>query len=89
MDLSGDDPFHITIQGFAFDPPCFKAASASSIEIVNEDSVTHTFTIKGTIVDVQIDGGGRFGGESAGLAPGTYDFFCKIHPQMTGTVIVV
>ena len=88
VDLTGDDPFVVTIQDLAFHPDCFEAASASFITIKNEDSVTHTFTIDGTPVDVSIDGGQTFNGASAGLAPGRYDFHCKIHSSMTGTVIV-
>ena len=88
VDLTGDDPFVVTIQDLAFSPDCFAAASASSITIENKDSVTHTFTIDGTQVDVSIDGGDTFNGESAGLEPGTYPFHCKIHSSMTGIVIV-
>jgi len=87
-DLTGDDPFVVTIQDLAFTPDCFAAASASSITIENKDSVTHTFTIDGTQVDVSINGGETFNGESAGLDPGTYPFHCTIHSSMTGTVIV-
>ena len=87
-DLTGDDPFVVTIQDLAFTPDCFAAASASSITIDNKDSVTHTFTIDGTQVDVSINGGETFNGESAGLDPGTYPFHCTIHSSMTGTVIV-
>jgi plastocyanin len=88
VDLTGSDPFTVTIQGLAFHPDCFAAKSASAITIQNKDSVTHTFTIDGTQVDVSIPGGTTFNGESAGLAPGTYPFHCKIHSTMTGTVIV-
>ncbi len=88
VDLTGDDPFVVTIQDLAFSPDCFAAASASSITVENKDSVTHTFTIDGTQVDVSIDGGETFNGESAGLDPGTYPFRCTIHSAMTGTVIV-
>jgi plastocyanin len=88
VDLTGDDPFTLTIQGRAFHPDCFAALSASSITIQNKDTVTHTFTIDGTQVDVTIEGGTTFNGVSAGLAPGTYPFHCKIHTTMTGTVIV-
>lgn len=87
-DLTGDDPFVVTIQGLAFHPDCFAAKSASSISIENRDTVTHTFTIDGTQVDVSIAAGQTFNGESAGLAPGTYPFHCKIHSTMKGTVIV-
>jgi plastocyanin len=88
VDLTGDDPFVVTIQDLAFSPDCFAAKSASSITVENKDSVTHTFTIDGTQVDVSIDGGQTFNGESAGLEPGTYPFHCTIHSSMTGTVIV-
>ena len=89
VDLSGNNPFTVTIQNFAYDPPCFVASSASAITIDNKDGTPHTFTIDGTQVDVSIDGGQTFNGEPGGLAPGSYDFYCKIHPTMTGTVIVV
>jgi plastocyanin len=88
VDLTGDDPFVVTIQDLAFSPDCFAAKSVSSITIENKDGVTHTFTIDGTQVDVSIDGGQTFNGESAGLDPGTYPFHCRIHSSMTGTVIV-
>jgi len=47
-DLTGDNPFTVTIQGLAFHPNCFKANSSSSITIINKDTVMHTFTIDGT-----------------------------------------
>jgi plastocyanin len=88
VDLTGDDPFVVTIQDRAFGPDCFAAKSAASITVDNKDTVTHTFTMDGTQVDVTIEAGTTFNGESAGLAPGTYPFHCKIHTSMTGTVIV-
>lgn len=87
-DLSANDPFTVTIQGLAFHPNCFTAKSSASITIENKDTVTHTFTIDGTPVNVTINPSSTFNGESAGLAPGTYPFHCSIHTQMTGTVIV-
>jgi plastocyanin len=87
-DLTGSNPFVITIKDLKFTPDCFAAKSASSITIENNDTVIHTFTIDGTQVDVSISAGKTFNGESAGLAPGTYPFHCKIHHTMKGTVIV-
>jgi plastocyanin len=89
VDLSGDEPFTVTIENFAYDPSCFNASATSTITIENKDSVTHTFTIDGTQVDATINGLETFNGESPGLAPGSYDFYCKLHPTMTGTLIVV
>jgi plastocyanin len=88
-DLTGDNPFTITIQNYTYHPSCFEAKNNSTIVITNKDSVTHTFTVIGTGVDVAIDAGKTVTKPGANLAPATYDFHCTIHPQITGTVIVV
>jgi len=90
VDLTAGDAFTLTISGFAFDPSCFTARAAQNISIVNEDSADHSFTIGGTPIDVTIPAGETFNGESVSgvLEPGTYDFFCRFHPSMTGTVTV-
>lgn len=89
-DLTAGDTFTIAISNFVFDPDCFTARATQGITIVNEDSADHSFTISGTQVDVTIGGGDTFNGEPVAgvLEPGTYDFFCRFHPSMTGTVTV-
>ena len=87
-DLTAQNPFTVTMQNFAYQPDCFTAKSSQNITIINKDTFGHTFTIDGTEVDVTVPPGQTFNGESAGLAPGTYPFRCKIHPAMIGTVIV-
>lgn len=83
--------FTITISDFAFDPNCFTASASQGITIVNQDSADHTFTMTGTEIDVPIAAGGTFNGEpiSGVVDPGTYDFLCTLHPEMTGQVTVV
>lgn len=83
--------FTITIADFAYDPPCFTASASQGISIVNQDDVDHTFTMTGTQIDVPVAAGETFNGEPiAGVVePGTYDFLCTIHPEMTGQVTVV
>ena len=88
-DLSGDDPFTITIQNSTWDPDCVRASGAAAITIENKDAVDHTFTIPDTQVDAPLPGNETFNGEAAGLDPGTYEFICTIHPTITGTIIVV
>ena len=88
-DLSGDDPFTITIQDSTWDPNCVKASGAAAITIENKDTVDHTFTIPDTQVDAPLPANETFNGEAAGLAAGTYEFICTIHPTITGTIIVV
>ncbi|HET8525047.1 MAG TPA: cupredoxin domain-containing protein [Actinomycetota bacterium] len=91
-DLTGEGAtFTITIADFAYDPPCFTASASQGISIVNQDDVDHTFTMTGTQIDVPVAAGETFNGEPiAGVVePGTYDFLCTIHPEMTGRVTVV
>jgi plastocyanin len=82
--------FKLVQQNFAFHPKCVKVKSAQSMSIQNKDSVLHNITIPGTPVNVDIQPGTTFNGESAHLAPGTYPFFCKFHKSsgMTGTLVV-
>jgi len=89
-DLTSGATFTLTISGFAFHPDCFTAKASQGITIVNEDSATHSFTISGSQVDVTIDAGQTFNGEpvTGVLEPGTYDFFCRFHPSMTGQITV-
>ncbi|MDP9341056.1 MAG: cupredoxin domain-containing protein [Actinomycetota bacterium] len=89
-DLSQGSVFKLTQQNFAFHPACVIARSEQSILIANQDSVLHNFTITGTQVDVDIQPGTTFNGESAGLAPGSYVFFCKYHQSrgMVGAIVV-
>lgn len=91
-DLTGEGAtFTITIADFAYDPSCFTASASQGISIVNQDDVDHTFTMTGTQIDVPVAAGETFNGEpiSGAVEPGTYDFVCTIHPEMTGQVTVV
>lgn len=89
VDLSADDPFTVRMVDNAFEPSCFTARSEATITVINEGALPHTFTIEGTQVDVTVQPGDTFNGESAGLAPGNYDLMCTLHPEMTGTIEVV
>jgi len=88
-DLTGDNPFTVTMKDLAFHPSCFSAKNNSTIKLENQDTVNHTFTIIGTGVDVLVPAGQTLTKPGANLAPATYQFHCTIHPQMTGTLIVV
>ena len=79
----------ITVSGNAFDPATAEATAGNVVfEVTNQDSVSHTFTIDGTDVDIALDPNGS-GTAEAELAAGTYEWHCKIHPSMTGTLTVI
>jgi len=81
-------PTEIGIDNFQFTPPTLRAKAGSTITWINNDDVPHL------IVNVQqrfkasaiLDTDQRY---SVTLTkPGTYDYFCSLHPKMQGQIIV-
>lgn len=80
----------VTVQAnnFSFDPSELEVASGTAIEVRNGNANTpHTFTVIDTEIDLEL-GGLESGTVTVDLDPGTYDFECRFHPQMTGTLTV-
>lgn len=77
----------ITIEDFSFGEPV-TVSTGEQVTVVNQDGVTHTWTA----TDDTFDSGNLSQGEESTFTfeePGTYQFFCKIHPtQMAGTITV-
>lgn len=77
----------ITIEGFAFGGTTV-VAPGQSVVVENLDSAPHTVTAR----DGSFDTGTIDGGGSTTLTlptePGTYEFFCAIHPSMVASVTV-
>lgn len=75
----------IEIADFAFNnvvvPP------GAIVEVRNVDGVAHTVTAADAFDTGTIDGSSA-ATFAAPEAPGTYDFFCTIHPSMQGTLSV-
>ncbi|MEM9133961.1 MAG: cupredoxin domain-containing protein [Actinomycetota bacterium] len=79
-------PAAVTIADFAFATPA-SVASGQPIVVTNNDSAPHTLTfVDGSLDTGTIDGGGQ--AQITAPAPGTYAFFCEIHPSMTGELVV-
>ena len=79
----------IEIKDFAFNPQNITVKSGEKITWINRDEEPHT------VVSV-----GKKFQRSSGLdtdqefsiiagAPGTYEYFCSVHPKMTGMIVVV
>ena len=85
---SGASQNKIEIKDFAFNPQTITVKSGEKITWVNRDEEPHT------VVSV----GKQFKKSSAldtdqtytivAGAPGTYSYFCSVHPKMTGTIVV-
>lgn len=77
----------IAIEGFAFTPGVTVAAG-SPISVSNADGAPHTLTSNDGSFDTGTINGGGSATLTAPTEPGTYAFFCAIHPSMTGTFTV-
>jgi amicyanin len=80
---------NVSIDNFAFDPKELVVTAGATVTWVNTDNVAHTVTNKAAppLFDSKtLHTDDKFSFEFK--TPGTYDYFCKPHPYMTGKVIV-
>jgi plastocyanin len=78
----------IEIKDFAFNPQTITVKSGDKITWINRDEEPHT------VVSVEkqfkkssaLDTNQQFTITTG--APGTYTYYCSVHPKMTGTIIV-
>ena len=76
----------VKISDLAFSPADITVKAGTTIEWVNNDFVDHTATATSGDWDVMI-----VAGQSARqqmTKPGTIKYYCRVHPDMTGTVHV-
>jgi plastocyanin len=78
----------VTVADFSFDPRCVKAPAGSSLSITNRGATAHTFTVNGTTINLKLNGSATGTASLEGVAPGTYEVVCTLHPQMGATLIV-
>ena len=79
---------NVVIQGFSFTPASVTIQQGATVIWTNKDSVTHTVTSdSGTELDSESLANGQTYTHTF-TTPGTYIYYCKIHPSMKGTVIV-
>ncbi|HEV7714001.1 MAG TPA: cupredoxin family copper-binding protein [Steroidobacteraceae bacterium] len=79
----------IKIGNFTFSPATLEVPAGTTLTWVNEDDVPHVVVgiDKGSpVTSPALDTEDRY---SVVLdKPGTYKYFCSLHPHMTGTVVV-
>jgi plastocyanin len=79
----------IEIKDFAFNPQTITVKSGENVTWTNRDEEPHTIVSvekqfkKSTALDTDQEFTITAG------APGTYTYFCSVHPKMTGTIVVV
>ena len=78
----------IEIKDFMFNPATVTVKSGEMITWINRDDEPHTIVSVGKKFQKSsaLDTDQEFS-VIAG-APGTYEYFCSVHPKMTGTIVV-
>jgi plastocyanin len=77
----------VQIRDFAFEPSTLSVAIGSEVTWVNADEEPHLVVgPAGDFKSQPLDTGDRFSFRFD--KPGTYKYFCSLHPHMTGTIVV-
>jgi plastocyanin len=82
-------PTQVVIDNFTYAPASLTVAVGTKVTWVNHDDVPHTVTSpsKPRILDSPtLDTDDQYSFEFK--TAGTYDYFCAVHPKMTGQIIV-
>ena len=79
----------VTIDNFAFDPQVLTVSPGTKVTWLNRDDVPHTATSSDSPAKFNskaIDTDEKF--SYVFTQPGTYPYFCAVHPKMTGKIVV-
>lgn len=79
----------VTIDNFTFSPAQVSVAAGTRVTWTNRDDIPHTVTSSDeprAMRSPPLDTGDSFA--FAFERPGTYRYFCSLHPHMQGTVVV-
>ena len=80
-------PAEVKIDNFSFTPATITIAAGTQVTWTNRDDIPHTVvsddhSIKSKALDTDEKFTFTF------TKPGTYSYFCSLHPKMKGTVVV-
>jgi plastocyanin len=77
----------IQIDNFHYSPPMLVVAPGTTVTWTNDDDSPHSVREKdGKFKSAALDTDDKF--SETFTAPGEYEYFCSIHPYMTGKIVV-
>ena len=82
---AGAETQHITIDKMAFSPAQIEAKVGDTIEWNNNDAFAHTATVNGGF-DIMMPP--KKSGSVVVKNAGTVDYYCRLHPNMKGSIKV-
>ncbi len=84
---TGSSSTEVKIDNFSFTPQEIRVKAGTTITWTNRDDIPHTVVSKDLAFKSKaLDTDDKF--TTTLTKPGTYPYFCSIHPKMTGKVIV-
>jgi plastocyanin len=79
---------HVAIQDFAFNPGQMRVAAGATVTWTNLDEAAHTVTFRNGMADSGLLQQGQTY-QHTFRSPGSFEYYCTVHPYMGGTVLVV
>ena len=77
----------VDIDQFTFLPQRITVKAGTTVTWINEDDVPHTIVSSSKVFKSKaLDTADKF--SFTFTTPGKYDYFCSVHPYMTGAVVV-
>jgi plastocyanin len=77
----------VKIDQFTFAPPRTTVKAGTTVTWTNDDHVPHTVTSSTKLFKSKtLDTGNTF--SFTFTTPGTYQYFCSVHPRMIGAIVV-
>ena len=77
----------VKIDNFSFNPKQVTVKAGDTVTWVNHDDIPHTVMSKTMVFRSKaLDSDDKF--SFTFTAPGSFDYFCSLHPMMTGTIVV-
>jgi len=77
----------VKIDNFTFAPQRVTVKAGTTVTWINEDDIPHTIAsstklFRSSALDTEDKFSFTF------MTPGAYEYFCSLHPHMTGTIVV-
>jgi plastocyanin len=76
----------VKIDNFTFTPQKLTVKAGTTVTWTNDDDIPHTVVSTGHFRSKALDTEDKF--SFTFTTPGSYEYFCGLHPHMTGTITV-
>jgi len=76
----------VRIGNFTFGPQKVTVKAGTTVTWINEDDIPHTIVSIGHFRSSALDTDDKY--SFTFTTPGTFEYFCGLHPQMQGSIVV-